>query len=87
MVDQKSTFKRRKGLWAKEESEREEGWYDFCIKAFFKERKKNIKLLQCGKYKKTLMLLRFICLLDWKGDQIQVKNGSLSNTGHAQLGE
>ena len=22
------------------------------------------------------MLLRFICLLDWKGDQIKVKNGS-----------
>ena len=28
------------------------GWYDFCFRAFFKERKKNITLLQRGKYKK-----------------------------------
>ena len=26
------------------------GWYDFCFRAFFKERKKNITLLQRGKY-------------------------------------
>ena len=61
------------------------GWYDFCFRAFFKERKKNITLLQRGKYKKkkTFMLLRFMCLLDWQSDQIQVKSQTQSNTGHA----